>query len=153
MSKLKERKNFVLIAVVAFLLLLIGVGIILSRSDSEPFAEEISGEVPLSLPFSELEIKPGDGEAIFFSAEMQAEKLLEFAKQNGVNLPSFLTSFSETVSLSFMCKIRVNYREKYAKLKLLECEINGFAIPQKLLSDMGTINFDLEHSLVYRGEI
>ncbi len=123
--------------------------ILVENEEKEDEKSEISECEPFSLPLSALEIKYSGGDELSFSAKISKKELIEYAEERGLGISSVAPLLPEDISISCTCEARVNREGKYAVLKILEATVNGFSIPEKLLSDIGEINLDFERSLVY----
>ena len=142
-----ERKNrifkIILISAAAGVLLLLAV--FLPRRP----LEVTRAEEGANLPFENIKIEYKNGEKLSFSLKLGKGEMKSFLKEKGVDVPAVFSFLPDELEMSGEAEINLVSEDGYVSVLLLEANINGFDIPQKLLSDIGQIKLDFKRSLVY----
>lgn len=146
MSDSERRKNifkyvFAVLAVVILLVFAFG------REDGDEQTEIINEE--MLFPFSDFSINYSNGSEISFSGTLTKEEFRELLNEKGISLPKMAYLLPEKVDISCTAHVNITEDSKVLKLRILSAKVNGFEIPQKVLSDIGEINLDFKRSLVY----
>lgn len=102
-----------------------------------------------NLPFENIKIEYTQGDRMSFSAKLQREAMKSFLQEKGVDIPFVFAFLPEKLEVLGDAKINLFSADGYISLNLLEMNVNGFRISQKLLSDIGEIKLDFKRALVY----
>ncbi len=153
MSNAERKKGkfkiiIILAVAVALVLLTVSFAQVFGREKPYPREEKDKG-IAANLPFESIKIEYTKGNEISFSMKLQKEEMKSFLKEKRVDIPFIFALLPEKLEASGDAKIHIFSADGYVSLQLLKMSINGFDIPQKLLSDIGELKLDFKRSLVY----
>lgn len=106
-----------------------------------------NSEATLPLPSTKIEYKNGD--KITFEASVSRDELFEKLTEKGFKIPPLFLLLPDR--LEVFCDAEINIPDEGIKpsVSILTLSLNGFEVPEKLLSEIGEINLDFKRSLVY----
>ena len=112
-------------------------------------SEKTNEEPAVNLPFESVKIEYASGKDTAFAVKIRKDVMKNFLEERGVDVPVVFSFLPEELEVGGEMKIKVFSVDGYVSVVLLEMNINGFEVPQKLLSDIGELKLDFKRSLVY----
>ncbi len=142
-----ERKNvkFKIILILAIAATIAFIAVFFMRSSAESNREETAAEIP----FESVKIEYTKGKDTAFAVKIRNDVMKNFLEERGVDVPVVFSFLPEELEVSGDAKINLFTADGYVSVLLMKMNINGFEVPQKLLSDIGEIKLDFKRSLVY----
>ena len=142
-----ERKNvkFKIILILAIAATIAFIAVFFMRPSAESNREETAAEIP----FESVKIEYTKGKDTAFVVKIRNDVMKNFLEERGVDVPVVFSFLPEELEVSGEGKINLFTADGYVSVLLMKMNINGFEVPQKLLSDIGEIKLDFKRSLVY----
>ncbi|MBR3848467.1 MAG: hypothetical protein IKM21_04160 [Oscillospiraceae bacterium] len=141
----RKPRKFKIVIVPVIVSLLVLVAVLIMRGPEA----EINEELAVDFPFESLKIEYEKGRDTSFAVKIRKEEMKRFLEEKGANFPVVFSVLPEKLDVSGNAKITRFTADGCFSVLVLKMEINGFEIPQKLLSDIGELKLDFKRSLVY----